>query len=144
MTEFTPVSALLGGALIGTAAVLLLALNGRIAGISGIAKGLMPPSGGGDALWRICFIAGLLVAPWLVGAVGGDMGAPALPGGIVWMAVAGLLVGVGTAIGGGCTSGHGVCGMARLSQRSIVATVTFMATGVATVFVVRHLLGLGA
>lgn len=137
-------SALIGGALIGGAAVMLLALNGRIAGISGIVKGLLPPEGATDAAWRICFVAGMVVAPWLVGFVTGEIAVPAVPGNGLWMAVAGVVVGVGTALGGGCTSGHGVCGMARLSIRSIVATLTFMATGVITVFVVRHLLGWGS
>ena len=122
---------------------MLLALNGRIAGISGIVKGLLPPAGSSDAAWRICFVIGLVAAPLLVGVASGQALVPALPGGVVWMGVAGLLVGVGTAMGGGCTSGHGVCGMARLSVRSIVATLTFMATGVITVFVVRHVIGAG-
>lgn len=134
---------MIGGALIGASAVILLALNGRIAGISGIVKGLLPPAGSSDAAWRICFIIGMVAAPWLVGAASGEALVPALPGGAVWMGVAGLLVGVGTALGGGCTSGHGVCGMARLSVRSIIATLTFMATGLITVFVVRHLFGAG-
>lgn len=129
--------------MIGVSAVMLLALNGRIAGISGIIKGLLPPSGSSDAAWRICFVLGMVVAPLLLGAATGEMPVPELPGDAVWMGVAGLLVGVGTAIGGGCTSGHGVCGMARLSVRSVVATLIFMATGIVTVYVVRHLLGDG-
>lgn len=144
LTDFTPVSALIGGALIGASAVMLLALNGRIAGISGIVKGLLPPAGTADAAWRICFVIGMVAAPWLVGALSAEALIPALPGGAVWMCVAGLLVGAGTALGGGCTSGHGVCGMARLSVRSTLATLTFMAAGVITVFVIRHLIGVGA
>lgn len=130
--------------MIGVAAVLLLALNGRIAGISGIAGGLLRVPAQGDIAWRICFIIGLAAAPWIIGAAGGAVDRPALPGGVIWMAAGGLLVGFGTALGGGCTSGHGVCGMARLSARSIAATLMFMATGVATVFVIRHLAGGGA
>lgn len=141
MTEFTPVAGLVGGALIGAAAVMLLALNGRIAGISGIVKGVIAPVDAGDAAWRICFVVGLAAAPFAVRLAGGETTVPELPGGILWMVVAGLLVGVGTALGGGCTSGHGVCGMARLSVRSIAATLMFMGTGVVTVFLIRHLLG---
>ncbi|WP_416896900.1 MAG: YeeE/YedE family protein [Minwuia sp.] len=145
LTEFTPLSALAGGILIGTSAVMLFMLNGRIAGISGIAGGLLRLADRNDLFWRFCFVAGLVAAPWLVAAISGAPApAPALPGDAVWMAAGGLLVGFGTAIGGGCTSGHGVCGIARLSARSIVATMTFMAAGGVTVFVIRHVLGAGA
>lgn len=136
---FTPVAALSGGALIGVAAAAFLILNGRIAGISGIVGGLLPPQSG-DTGWRLAFTAGLLVAPlaWLsTGAVTTieiDAGYPLL-------IAAGLIVGVSTRYGSGCTSGHGVCGIARLSPRSIVATLCFMATGFATVYIIRHLLG---
>ncbi len=143
MTEFTPVAGLVGGALICAAAVMLLALNGRIAGISGIVRGVIAPAEAGDVAWRICLVVGLAVAPIVVGLAGGEVTVPDLPGGVLWMVVAGLVVGVGTTLGGGCTSGHGVCGMARLSVRSIAATMTFMATGIVTVFVIRHLLGWG-
>ncbi len=104
----------------------------------------MPPEGASDAAWRICFVVGMVAAPWLATLATGEVAAPALPGDAAWMGVAGLVVGIGTALGSGCTSGHGVCGMARLSTRSIIATLTFMATGVITVFIVRHLLGWGA
>ncbi len=136
MANFTPLSALAGGVLIGLASIWLLAANGRIAGISGILHGLFaqPPGGRG---WRIAFLAGLLVA------------------GIAWslifqtqnnesslgvMVLAGLLVGFGTRLGGGCTSGHGVCGLGRLSLRSLVAVIVFMAAGMLSVYVVRHVL----
>ncbi|TNE66137.1 MAG: YeeE/YedE family protein [Alphaproteobacteria bacterium] len=140
MTEFTPVSALLGGALIGVSAVLMMAMLGRIAGISGILGGLLAPSEGGWG-WKFAFVAGIVVAPLIYGAV---MGAPAdisLPHSVPLMVIGGLLVGFGTRLGGGCTSGHGVCGIARLSPRSIVATLVFMAAGFVTVFVLHHLGG---
>ncbi len=130
--------ALLGGALIGGAAVLLMLGLGRIAGITGIVGGLLPP-GAPDRLWRWLFLAGLLAGPVLAGAfLGRDP--VGLPGaGLPVLALAGLLVGFGTGIGNGCTSGHGVCGLARLSPRSIAATAVFMLAGGATVFLVRHL-----
>ena len=141
VTEFTPLASSLGGALIGVAAVMLMALNGRIAGISGIVGRLLPPYAGADPLGAACIVLGLVASPLLYQAA---TGAPVVQtvsdqGGL--MAVAGLLVGFGTATGGGCTSGHGVCGIARLSPRSVVATVTFMATGFATVYLLRHVIG---
>lgn len=143
-TDFTPWSALAGGALIGLAASLLMLGNGRIAGISGILGRLLPPwAAGGDRDWmpRLTFLAGIIAAPLLLQASGAwDWPAAWLPGGSLLMAVAGLLVGIGTTLGSGCTSGHGVCGLARLSPRSLAATLTFMAVAVATVFVRRHLL----
>jgi uncharacterized protein len=141
VTEFTPLASTLGGALIGISAVMLLALNGRIAGISGIVGRLFPPHAGADALGAACFVLGLIAAPFLYQAVAGGQFVQTVSdrGGL--MAVAGLLVGFGAAYGGGCTSGHGVCGIARLSPRSIVATATFMATGFATVYVMRHVIG---
>jgi uncharacterized membrane protein YedE/YeeE len=143
MANFTPVASAIGGALIGVAATMMLTLNGRIAGISGILGGTLRPKPG-DVAWRVLFLVGLIaggaVFAWLVpDAIGG---APRVP--IVLFIVAGLLVGAGTQLGNGCTSGHGVCGISRLSKRCIVATMTFMATGAATVFVVRHVLSLGA
>ncbi|WP_229238304.1 YeeE/YedE family protein [Dyella amyloliquefaciens] len=129
----------LGGILIGLSAVLLMGSLGRIAGISGIASGLV--TGAGDRGWRIAFVVGLVAAPWLLQWLRGDSGIGAPPMSWPWMAGAGLLVGFGTRLGGGCTSGHGVCGMARLSPRSLLATLVFMLMGVVTVFVVRHLLG---
>ncbi len=135
---FTPASALMGGAMIGAAAALFVVLNGRIAGVSGILGGLARPQAG-DVSWRIAFVAGLVAAPlaWRVldalPQIRVDASFPAL-------VAAGLLVGAGTRYGGGCTSGHGVCGVSRASPRSIAATVAFMAAGFATVFVARHLI----
>lgn len=137
-TDFTPWSALAGGALIGLAAVILMALNGRIAGISGIAGGLLAP-GTSDRGWRIAFIAGMILAPLVYTLIAGQAPAVSFPAGMPLLIAGGILVGLGTQLGSGCTSGHGVCGMARLSPRSIAATLTFMTTGFATVFVVRHL-----
>lgn len=137
MHNFTPLSGLIGGALIGLASALLMLLAGRIAGISGIFAGLMTPRAG-DRGWRLAFIAGLIAAP-LIAALGGvSLPAPAMPASLTLVAVAGLLVGFGTRMGGGCTSGHGVCGIARLSARSIVATAIFMAVAIVTVAIVRH------
>jgi hypothetical protein len=140
VTEFTPGPALLGGALIGAASAWLLLADGRIAGVSGILGGLLRPVAG-DRSWRLAFVlglpAGFVVHAWLTGAPAPvQIEAPTLR-----LVAAGLLVGFGTRLGSGCTSGHGVCGMARGSPRSIAATATFMAFGFATVFVVRHLLG---
>lgn len=137
--HFTPFTAFIGGLLIGLAAALFLLLNGRIAGVSGIVGGLLRPRGG-DLAWRFAFIAGLIAAPLLYRS------AAALPtitidAGWLSVALAGLAVGVGTRYGSGCTSGHGVCGIARLSPRSLAATLIFMTAGFVTVFVVRHLLG---
>ena len=136
--EFTPVSALAGGALIGLAAAMFVLLNGRIAGISGVIGGLLAPVKG-DVAWRAAFVLGLVGAPWLY-ALFGALPAPRIEASTVALVAAGLLVGVGTRYGSGCTSGHGVCGLARLSPRSLVATAVFMAAGFATVFVARHLL----
>jgi hypothetical protein len=146
MTAFTPWSALLGGAMIGSAALLLWIAIGRIAGISGILAGaLFPPGADGAAerSWRAVFLLGLPLGALLVGwAQGGlEVSIATGPLGIV---AAGLLVGFGTQLGNGCTSGHGVCGIGRGSKRSIAATLTFMASGIATVYVVRHLLGAGS
>ena len=131
---------LLGGLLIGAAAVLLMALNGRIAGISGIAAGLARAPLATESLWRVAFLLGLVLGPLVVLAVTGKSGIGAPTATPVVLIAAGLLTGLGTALGGGCTSGHGVCGMARLSLRSIAATLIFMAVAITTVFVTRHLL----
>jgi hypothetical protein len=131
---------LVGGALIGVAAVLLMGSLGRIAGISGIVGSLLPPSPAADRGWRMAFVAGLLGGPVLLAALTGQSGIGAPAVGPAALVLAGLLVGVGTTLGSGCTSGHGVCGIARLSPRSIAATATFMATAIATTFVVRHVL----
>ena len=128
-----------GGVLIGLAAVLMMAGNGRIAGISGITGGLLPP--GPEWSWRAAFVAGLMLGPVPVGwALGhSPIGAPAVGTGL--LVLAGLLVGFGTGLGSGCTSGHGVCGLARLSPRSAVATLTFMVFGVLGTFLLRHGIG---
>lgn len=139
MADFTPWSALAGGILIGLAAVAMMLLQGRIAGISGIVGGLLAPRAG-EAAWRAAFVIGLLGGAVLAGAV---VGIPVLHDrpGLVVIAAAGLLVGYGTRLGSGCTSGHGVCGLARLSPRSLVATAVFMASAAVVVFVTRHLIG---
>jgi uncharacterized membrane protein YedE/YeeE len=139
VAPFDPVSALVGGALIGLAAVLLMLLNGRIAGVSGILGGALAREPGGA--WRLAFLAGLVAAPLLMGAAGDPLPVPRMPGSWAIIVAAGLLVGFGTRLGGGCTSGHGVCGMARLSPRSIVATCVFMATAMVVVALMRHGLG---
>ena len=136
--SFTPWSALIGGAIIGIAAALLALLNGRVAGISGILGGLLAP-GTPDFAWRAAFVAGLIVAP-IVYALAATLPAITVAAGYPTLIVAGLLVGIGTRYGAGCTSGHGVCGLSRLSPRSLVATLAFMAAGFATVFVVRHVI----
>lgn len=138
MANFTPVASLVGGILIGLASVWLLAGSGRIAGISGILHGLFaqPP---GDRSWRFLFLAGLVAAGFAWHAFVAPP--PAREGfGLGWAAAAGLLVGFGTRISGGCTSGHGVCGLGRFSLRSLVAVVIFMATGMAATYVMRHVL----
>jgi uncharacterized membrane protein YedE/YeeE len=137
MDNFTPVSALAGGVLIGLASVWLLAANGRIAGVSGILHGLFaqPP---GERAWRAAFIAGLIAAG-LAWQLFVDV-TPRQGFGLGWAALAGALVGFGTRVGGGCTSGHGVCGLGRLSLRSLVAVAVFMATGMAATFAMRHVL----
>jgi uncharacterized protein len=146
MESFTPFSALAGGLLIGLSASLLLWFNGRIAGISGIARGLISRDPG-EFLWRALFLAGLVGGAWLYYWVAARAGygelvphvRPGFPHGL--LVTGGLAVGFGTALARGCTSGHGVCGVARLSPRSIVATLTFLGAGIATTYVVRHVLG---
>ncbi len=137
-TTFTPIASLFGGALIGLSAVLLMWATGRIAGVSGIAARLFPPYEDGEFAGRLVFVAGLIAAPVLVRLVTGSLPAQTIAAGTPVLIVAGLLTGFGAVWGSGCTSGHGVCGLSRLSVRSLVATITFMATGVATVFVIRH------
>ncbi len=140
MANFTPISAAIGGALIGLAATLLMLLAGRIAGISGI-FGAVLGLGTGDRAWRAAFIAGLILAPVAGILVGYPVPLPQMPASWPVIVVAGLLVGFGARLGGGCTSGHGVCGMARLSKRSIAATMVFMAAAVVVVALMRHVVG---
>jgi hypothetical protein len=139
-TPFTPVAGLLGGALIGLATALLVLGAGRIAGISGILGRAFFPARG-DLDWRLAFIAGLPLGAWIATRATGDAAGFAIAHSPALLAAGGLLVGVGTQLGNGCTSGHGVCGLARGSGRSLVATATFMATAALTVFALRHLLG---
>ncbi|BES71257.1 YeeE/YedE family protein [Marinobacter nanhaiticus D15-8W] len=138
-TAFTPFSAAVGGVLIGLAAGAFILLNGRVAGISGILGGLLKP-GRGDIAWRGAFLAGMIGAPalWIIFSALPDIEVSASTPVLV---AAGLLVGYGTRLGSGCTSGHGVCGLSRLSPRSLVATLLFMGAGFATVYVARHVLG---
>lgn len=137
-TSFTPLASAIGGALIGLATVMLLAFTGRIAGVSGIASRLLPPYEDKEFAGRLAFVAGLVVAPLLVWLVTGSLPGQSIQAGTAVLVIAGLLVGFGSVWGNGCTSGHGVCGLSRLSTRSLVATVTFMATAIVTVFLVRH------
>jgi uncharacterized membrane protein YedE/YeeE len=138
-TSFTPWRALAGGALIGLAAALFVLLNGRIAGISGVLGALLVPKRG-DIAWRVAFICGLVAAPFVY-ALFDALPMPRIDAGTGALAAAGLLVGIGTRYGSGCTSGHGVCGLSRLSPRSLVATLAFMGAGFATVLVLRHIVG---
>ncbi|CAN7414396.1 YeeE/YedE family protein [Acidovorax sp. LjRoot74] len=138
-THFTPWSALIGGVLLGLASALFVLLNGRILGISGIVGGLLRPRAG-DVGWRLAFVLGMLVAPGVYWLFAGAT-APRIDASWGTVVAAGLLVGVGTRYGSGCTSGHGVCGLSRLSPRSLVATLAFMGAGFITVFVARHALG---
>ena len=137
---FTPWSALAGGVLIGIAVAMFALLNGRVAGISGVIEGLLKPTAG-DLAWRAAFVIGLVASPLLY-ALFATLPKPQIAAEYSALVLAGLLVGVGTRYGSGCTSGHGVCGLSRLSLRSLVATLTFMGGGFVTVFVTRHLLGL--
>jgi len=137
--SFTPWSALAGGGLIGIAAAIFILFNGRIAGITGIAGGLIRPKKS-DISWRIAFILGLVFSP-LVWKLFSPLPQIEIEASNALLAIAGLIVGISTRYGSGCTSGHGVCGISRLSPRSIIATLAFMATGFLTVYVVRHLIG---
>lgn len=141
-TSFTPWASLFGGALIGLSAVMLMALTGRIAGISGIVSRLLPVGGAAQTVAPgLAFVAGLLLAPLLYRLATGAMPEQTIPGGLPVLAIAGLLVGFGSVLGNGCTSGHGVCGLSRLSVRSFAATAVFMVTAALTVFVMRHVVG---
>lgn len=141
MTEFTPIASTVGGMLIGLSAVLLMLSMGKIAGISGIVSRLLPPVAD-DYGWRIAFVVGLVSAPLLAQFATGSAVEQTVSSNMALMATAGLLVGFGSVFGSGCTSGHGVCGISRLSGRSIAATLTFMLAAVVTVFIVRHIAGL--
>jgi uncharacterized membrane protein YedE/YeeE len=133
-------SAAIGGALIGLAAVMLMLLNGRIAGVTGVFAGLIDPTGS-DRAWRATFIVGLIAAPLSAVLLGFAMPVPHMPTSLIAVAGAGLLVGYGTRLANGCTSGHGVCGIARLSPRSITATVVFMLAAIVVVALTRHVFG---
>jgi uncharacterized protein len=139
MANFTPVSAAIGGALIGLSVVLLMLLLGRIAGISGILGESL--TGGSDKGWRLAFLAGLIAAPLVATLAGYGVASPQMPTSWGVVVGAGLLVGFGTRLGAGCTSGHGICGIARLSPRSLTATAIFMVAAIVVVFVTRHVLG---
>lgn len=138
-TNFTPWASLAGGILIGLAAALLILMNGRVLGVSGILGGLLPPRGG-DTGWRVSFLLGVFAAPLAYRWLTPDhlAQAPRIDASWGWLILAGLLVGAGTRYGSGCTSGHGVCGLSRLSPRSVLATLIFMATGFLVVYLVRH------
>jgi uncharacterized membrane protein YedE/YeeE len=140
MANFTPLSAAIGGALIGLAAVLLMLLTGRVAGISGILGGCLAPEAN-DRGWRLAFLAGLILAPLTGTLASYSLTAPQMPSSFAVIVAGGLLVGFGTRLGTGCTSGHGICGIARLSPRSIAATAVFMATAIITVAFMRHVPG---
>jgi uncharacterized membrane protein YedE/YeeE len=139
MENFTPLSAAIGGFLIGLATTLLMLTAGRVAGVSGIVDGLIGSAA--DKGWRAAFVAGLILAPVAANLAGFTLSAPQMPGSWALIIVAGVLVGFGSRLGGGCTSGHGVCGVARLSPRSIAATLIFMGTAMVVVAIVRHGLG---
>jgi uncharacterized membrane protein YedE/YeeE len=141
VTEFTPIASTLGGVLIGLSAVVLMLFQGRIAGITGVLGRLLPPFGDSAPAEAAVFVAGLLLAPLIYPVLAGTSIVQTVSDSVPLMVAGGLLVGVGTGLGGGCTSGHGVCGLALLSPRSLVATLTFMATGFLTVYAARHLLG---
>ena len=140
-TTFTPYASLMGGALIGLASVLLMLVRGRIFGATGILAGALLPTSRTDALWRLLLLAGMVTGPWAFFALTGALPAIDVPVSTTMLLVGGFIVGVGVTLGSGCTSGHGVCGMARLSPRSFVATGTFMLTTGITVYVIRHVLG---
>lgn len=140
-TVFTPWQSLGGGALIGVASVLLMASLGRIMGATGVLGGLLYPADRADWMWRAALLAGMVSGPALVMALTGQMAAVQVPASAPMLLIGGFIVGIGVTFGSGCTSGHGVCGMARLSPRSIAAVITFMITTGLTVFVLRHVIG---
>lgn len=140
MANFTPISAAIGGALIGLSVVLLMLFNGRVAGVSGIFGGLVNPQTT-DRAWRVAFVVGLIGAPLSAALLGYTVAVPQMPASIITVAVSGLLVGFGTRLSKGCTSGHGLCGIARLSPRSLAATGIFMVAAMAVVAFTRHVVG---
>jgi uncharacterized membrane protein YedE/YeeE len=139
--HFTPWSSLSGGIILGVASALFILMNGRVLGISGILGGLLLPKAG-DTFWRLAFLAGMFASPWIFNLLAPTefITTPQIDADLVMLVIAGLLVGIGTRYGSGCTSGHGVCGLSRMSPRSLVATLSFMAAGFLTVYVVRHLI----
>lgn len=143
-TEFTPLASLLGGSLIGISAVLLMLSLGRIMGATGLLAGAIFPQSKQDWSWRITLLIGMFCGPWLYRFLSGAAPVIDVPVNSTMIILGGLIVGIGVTLGSGCTSGHGVCGLARVSQRSIVAVLTFMISTAITVFVVRHLLGIGS
>jgi hypothetical protein len=140
-TDFTPIQSLVGGVWIGIASVLLMLTLGRVMGATGILAGILTPASREDWLWRVALVAGMATGPLAVMLLTGQMPAVQVPMSTTMLVVGGVLVGIGVTFGAGCTSGHGVCGLARLSPRSLVATVTFMLTTGITVYVIRHVLG---
>ena len=140
-TTFTPIQSLGGGILIGVSAVLLMGFMGRIMGATGILAGVLSPAGWSDWSWRFAVVLGMVTGPLVVLGVTGQMPAVQVPVSMPMLIVGGFIVGLGVTFGSGCTSGHGVCGMARLSPRSVAATVTFMIATAITVFVIRHVVG---
>lgn len=141
MTDFTPLTSFAGGILIGVATVALMAVHGRIAGINGILSGVLTTRFNRDWAWRAAFLGGMLASPLIMFAFTGRIPEISIPSSPTLLVIGGFLTGIGTTFGSGCTSGHGVCGMSRLSARSIAATFTFMATATLTVFLTRHVLG---
>ena len=139
--NFTPWSALIGGMLIGLSTALLFAVNGRLAGISSIVRGVVAPQKPGDLDWRILFLAGLVLGAFLYRLLSGMNNSITLDASLLTVGIGGILTGFGTAVGNGCTSGHGICGLARKSTRSLMATITFMVVGGITVFLMRHVIG---
>ena len=140
-TAFTPIASLTGGILIGLASVALMLLRGRIMGATGILAGVFLPASRYDWTWRVLLLSGMLAGPWVYFSIAGQMPAIDVPVSLPLLLLGGFLVGIGVTLGSGCTSGHGVCGMARLSPRSFAATATFMLTTGLTVYVIRHILG---
>ncbi|UYV35641.1 YeeE/YedE thiosulfate transporter family protein [Rhodobacteraceae bacterium D3-12] len=141
VTEFTPLASVSGGVLIGIASTMLMLIAGRVMGATGILAGIFQPESSSDFAWRAALLLGMVSGPLLVAVITGEMPLVQVPVSLPLLLIGGLIVGVGVTFGSGCTSGHGVCGMARLSPRSIVATVTFMAVTFVTVYLVRHVFG---